>query len=341
MNALHFGFKLIELHLGANPVQFDVRRREDNLKPYRGKKIPITVTFSCTHRCNLVCVHCQAENSNTEKDIPSGRFLELIDEIADAGAVRIGFTGGEPLIRNDIGKALRRCKERGIITSLVTNGFLVYKYIEDLKNLSLLFVSLDGDQKVNDAIRGEHSFDKFVEAVELAKKHKIPVAALTTLSSMNFSVYKEMCKIITDLNIHWLVGVIQTRFTGKTDQDFQDGQLETMLAEITKIKNLRTSKGYIEAVRRNKTAEKCFAGIGYSIIAPDGMMYPCFPAQFDKTYTGVNLLKKNFGKAYQEMLLYRNTCDTCALACHLEANELYSFGLHNILQSFKMTQSLS
>lgn len=339
MSAIKFGLGLLDLYTHSNPKQFDIRKREDHLKPYTGKKIPLSVTFSCTHRCNLVCIHCQAENSDTAEEIPTVRFLELIDEIADAGCQKIGFTGGEPLMRKDIGEALERCYARGMVTTLVTNGFPVFKYMDKLKKLSLLFVSLDGDRKINDQIRGDKSFDKFLEAVKLAKEAGIPVAALTTLTSLNYPVIDEMCKIIEDLEIHWMVGVIQTRFTGFNEQDFSAGQLQHMVERISKVKHLRTSKSYLDFVLGKRSANQCFAGIGYAIIAPTGKLYPCFPAQFDHAgYSGISLFDKSFGQAFAELPIYRNTCDTCALACHIETNYLYLFGFDNIRQSFRLTK---
>ncbi len=342
MSAINFGLGLLDLYSGANFKQIDTRHSEDNRKPYEGKKIPLSVTFSCTHRCNLVCIHCQAENSDTADEIPSKRFVELIDEIADAGCQKIGFTGGEPLIRKDIGEALERCYARGMVTTLVTNGFPVFKYIDQLEKLSLLFISLDGNQEVNDRIRGEKSFEKFLEAVKLAKSRHIPVCALTTLTSMNYDVVDEMCKIVEDLGIHWMIGVIQTRFTGFAEQDFKQGQLEKMLERVSKVKNLRTSKTYMDFVLGKRAMSKCFAGIGYAIIAPTGKIFPCFPAQFDHaSYSGISVLDRNFGEAFQELPLYRATCDTCALACHIETNYLYLFNPDNIRQSFRLTKPIT
>lgn len=340
MSAFRFGLKLVDLHLSANPSQLDVKAM-DHMKPYQGKKLALNVTFSCTHRCNLVCTHCQAENSDTVSDIPTKRFLEIIDEVADAGCIKIGFTGGEPLMRKDIDQALERCYERSMVTTLVSNGYPVFKHIEKLKKLSLLFISMDGNQEVNDKIRGEGSFDKILEAVRLAKQNNIPVALLTTLCSMNYHVVKEMCEIVEDLEVHWMIGVIQTQFTGLTDQDFSKGQLREMLRTISKVKHLRTSKTYMDFALGKKKMPRCFAGIGYAIIAPNGVLYPCFPAQFDKRYTGVSIMEKNFSQAYQELPLYRATCDTCALACHMEANFLYQFSFENIRQSLKLTKPTS
>jgi MoaA/NifB/PqqE/SkfB family radical SAM enzyme len=335
MNAARFCSKLIQLHCGKKREQLSLDRANHGAA-YRGTKLPLQVTFSCTYRCNLKCAHCQAENSNVKDEISTKRFLEIIDEIAEAGAVRIGFTGGEPLIRKDMTEGLRHCYEHKILTTMVSNSYLVPQSIEHLKKLSLLFLSLDGTREAHEQIRGKGSFDQFLKAVRAAKDNGIPVAALTTLCSVNYPAIQEMCDLIKALDIHWLVGVIQTRFTGRTSQDLTQERLNEMLDKIEKVKNLRTAKAYLDLLRGKRQAPECFAGVGYAIIAPDGCLYPCFPAQFDKSYKGVSVLDKSFKQAFAELPLYRATCDTCTLACHIEANFLYQFEWASILQAIKL-----
>jgi len=337
MSAIRFGSKLTELYFGSVFSQL-TPKKEDDLKMYQGKKIPLSVTFSNTHRCNLVCSHCQSENSDTADDISTKRILEIVDEVADAGCLKLGFTGGEPLLRKDMPDVLQKCYDRKLVTTLVSNSFPVFRYIKDLRGLSLLFLSLDGNREVNDQIRGKKSFDKFLEAVHLAKENNIPVAALTTVSAMNMHVIEDMCQIIEDLNIHWLVGVIQTQFTGLHEQNHSQQQLQKMVQTISKVKNLRTSKSYLDFVLGKRSLPKCFAGIGYTVISPEGKIFPCFPAQFDKAYPGISILDKNFKEAFDQLPLYRNTCDTCQLACHIETNYLYLFKFDNIYQSYKLTK---
>lgn len=361
MGVIAFGTKVLRLWGGADFSQISLRR-EDHNKAYRGSRIPISVTISCTYHCNLACAHCQSENNNKLKDIPTDRMLSLVDEIADAGAAKIGFTGGEPLLRNDMGEVLRRGQKRGLVSSLVSNAWLVKRRIEDLKPLSLLFLSLDGDAKTHDSIRGPGNFAKFIEAVEAARAADIPVCALTTLMSNNFHCTQEMRRICDEMGLHWMVGVIQTEFTGRSEQEFKDGQLPEVIRIVESSPNNRASKRYFRFVLEDAPLERCWAGVGYAIVAPNGRIYPCFPAQFDHeayagvanlqgcpertiapadAYEGVSIMDRPFGQAFQEMALYRRTCESCRLACHAESNYLYEFTPDNILKSFKLMRPAS
>ncbi|MFC1678664.1 radical SAM protein [Elusimicrobiota bacterium] len=358
MGALDFGLKCLRIYAGADSSRLALRE-EDHNQPYRGTKIPTSVTLSATYRCNLNCRHCQSENDRNKPDIPTDRFLRLIDEIADAGATKVGFTGGEPLVRKDFGELVTRCQEKGLLVSVVSNSWLVKKRIDTLKGINLLFLSVDGNREVHDRIRGPGSWDKFLEAVDTAKSNGIPVAALTTLMSHNHPCLQEMADTFTELGIHWMAGLIQTEFTARTEQDLSAEQVRDMASILSRAPCLRTSKRYLRFMTSGKPMDRCFAGIGYCIVGPDAILYPCFPAQFDHEnyrgvanpevadrreaatapYSGVDLMTKTFGQAFEEMPLYRRTCRTCALACHAEANYLHVFDPGAILQSFHLMRA--
>lgn len=138
------------------------------------KRHPFGVGWNITHRCNLKCDYCKVWPNNTpEMDID--RVLVLIDELASLGTKFITFSGGEPLLYKGIGRAIDRSREKGIHVSLNTNGTLVKKYFNDIKNINEAQVSLDGPPEINDAVRGRGVYDKAIEAIKVFSDHGIPV----------------------------------------------------------------------------------------------------------------------------------------------------------------------
>jgi cyclic pyranopterin phosphate synthase len=113
---------------------------EDNF----GRKVT-NLRLSITPRCNLDCFYCHAEGEVHPREELS---LEEIQEILRVGAkfgIRsVKFTGGEPLLRNDILDIVRAVPD-GIEASLTTNGTLLEGLAHDLKaaGLSRVNVSLD------------------------------------------------------------------------------------------------------------------------------------------------------------------------------------------------------
>jgi MoaA/NifB/PqqE/SkfB family radical SAM enzyme len=338
LESVRFGLGLLRLHAGAAWSQILLKKEDDN-QPYRGRKIPLQITHSCTWKCNYKCIHCGALNDSSKKDASTESVLRMIDQAAKAGAVKMGFTGGEPLVRKDIPEIMERCAANGLVTSMVSNGLLVPQNVEVLKKLNLLFLSMDGNRAVHEHVRGTNSWDVLMKAIEIARVNRISVAALTTLGSFNVGCVEEMSKVIMEQKIHWMVGLVQVQFDGKQEQCISKEKIMQSVEILRKNRFLRTSRSYLEFICKDKPPRFCFAGIGYAFVSPDLVLYPCGPAYLDPSYPGISLESKSLEEAFNELPLYRRTCDSCRMACHIEANYLWLFSPDNIIQSMKLMKS--
>jgi len=125
--------------------------------PSADRQRPIVV-WNCTRKCNLDCVHCYS--SAGSKD-PSGvldteQSKSFIRDLADFGVPVILFSGGEPLLREDIFELANFAREQGIRTALSTNGTLISKDIaREINNASFaeVGISIDGIGAINDKFR--------------------------------------------------------------------------------------------------------------------------------------------------------------------------------------------
>lgn len=105
--------------------------------------------ISLTDRCNLRCFYCMP---NEEHDFaPSDRLMQAdeIEQIAKIfvahGVKKIRLTGGEPLVRKDAADIIRRLSKFPVKLTMTTNGVLLHKFIDLLKetNLQGINISLD------------------------------------------------------------------------------------------------------------------------------------------------------------------------------------------------------
>ncbi len=109
------------------------------------------VRLAVTSRCNLRCVYCMKEEhstqSNPEDELSREEIGRIIEVLADAGIRKVRFTGGEPLLRDDIVALVRHAKSVcGIETvSLTTNGVLLDRYLDRLLEAKLDGVNLSLD----------------------------------------------------------------------------------------------------------------------------------------------------------------------------------------------------
>lgn len=150
------------------------------------RSIPLLVGWSITDRCQLHCPYCGLYKKG-ENDLGTTRILEIIDELFKAGCRRIQFTGGEPLLRDDIGEVLVKCKKLGIATSISTNGLLAADRVKELSNAGQVNLSVDGPADVQDEIRGEGSFRAIKNSAEVLQKNKIPIRFASLLHAKSLS----------------------------------------------------------------------------------------------------------------------------------------------------------
>jgi MoaA/NifB/PqqE/SkfB family radical SAM enzyme len=78
-----------------------------------------------TRRCNMTCAHCSVESSPRIRQQPSEEFLEsIVTQAAAAGVRSVLFTGGEPMLCEQLVTRLVRLATRsGMATAITTNGF--------------------------------------------------------------------------------------------------------------------------------------------------------------------------------------------------------------------------
>ncbi|MFC6733121.1 MULTISPECIES: GTP 3',8-cyclase MoaA [unclassified Haladaptatus] len=136
------------------------------------------VRVSLTDRCNFDCVYCHNEglgdtrgpmdpqdNEMSADDVV--RFLEVVEEF---GVEKVKFTGGEPMLRQDLEEIIRRTPE-SMEVSLTTNGTFLPGRAEGLKEagLSRVNVSQDALDPTEFAeITKSGAYDRVLEGVQAA-----------------------------------------------------------------------------------------------------------------------------------------------------------------------------
>ncbi len=90
----------------------------------RSARHPIVAHLIPVRRCNLACGYCN-EFDNVSNPVPLPEMLKRIDRLAALGTTMITISGGEPLLHPDLDRMIARICERGIIPTLITNGYLL------------------------------------------------------------------------------------------------------------------------------------------------------------------------------------------------------------------------
>jgi radical S-adenosyl methionine domain-containing protein 2 len=112
-------------------VAVDLDTRQDANLPFsaiRGQIFSgLPVNFHLTRACNFSCGHCFATFQDVSKPSAATETLQIqvVSTLADRGAAKITFSGGEPLLVSWLPALLRRAHILGVTTCVVTNGSLL------------------------------------------------------------------------------------------------------------------------------------------------------------------------------------------------------------------------
>jgi len=157
------------------------------------KEKPELAAWEITRNCNLSCPHCYtASTRHLKNELTTQECLKLIDSMKALEVKVIGWTGGEPLLREDLEEITFYAKSRADITSgVTTNGILLTeKRGQSLKEAGVSFIqiSFDGSTPQRNAQMrkaSEEDFYKVIKAIRICKELGIKLNLAMLLGKEN------------------------------------------------------------------------------------------------------------------------------------------------------------
>jgi len=153
-----------------------------------GRRVPLTVMIAVTCRCQCDCAHCSASGlTDNGKELTTDEIKEILADARFIGSPKVGFTGGEPLLRKDIVELTAYASSLGLSVSIDTNGLLLdEKMAGALKDagISNINVSLDSsDARRHDRLRASPGcYEAAVKGVRACAELDIPCVVSTYLT---------------------------------------------------------------------------------------------------------------------------------------------------------------
>lgn len=179
-------------------------------------ELPVLSEVALTWRCNIKCRFCYAScTCISETDEESGMKELTTDEVKrvlnvirhDAEVPSVSFTGGEPVLREDLAELIAYASDSlKMRTNLITNGTLISpKTAEKFKEAGLASaqVSIESpDPDVHDSIVGvKNSFEASLEGLGALKDAGVAVHPHATLCRLNIHTLPEMAHFAKSLGI--------------------------------------------------------------------------------------------------------------------------------------------
>lgn len=256
----------------------------------------ISLRITLTNRCNVNCLYCHHDGMVKSKDEMTADELYTICKVAkNIGVKKIRLSGGEPLLKKDIVETVEKIASLDFKDiSMTTNGILLEKYAQDLKDAGLNRVNVSLDT-LN---RETYEFITKKDYLEDAKKGILkavevglyPVKInMVIMKDINQNEIKDMFRFCRDNDI--VLQIIELIESENCDDDkfsadyhykldMVEERLADMADEVHERKFMQGRKKYyidggeIEVVKPVDNSTFC-ANCSRLRITPDGKIKPC------------------------------------------------------------------
>ena len=247
-----------------------------------------------TYACPLQCPYCSnpVDMAKYKDELSTEDWIRVFREARKMGAVQLGFSGGEPLIRQDLEELIAEGRQLGYFTNLITSGVgLTENRIKAFKKSGLDHIQLSiqaPDKDLNDYIAGTECFEKKLKAAKLIKKYDYPMVLCFVRHRMTDDYVEPFMELAIKLDADY-VELAATQYTG---WDFinRDHLLPTReqldrsgtIAKTYQEKMKGKMKIYYVIQDHYETRPKpCMNGWGsiFLVVAPDGTALPCHSAR--------------------------------------------------------------
>ncbi len=297
---------------------------------------PLWLLAELTYRCPLHCVFCYNPvnyKSNTN-ELDTATWKRVLTEARQLGAAQLGFSGGEPLLREDLDELIGHAHQLGYYTNLITSGIgLTEARLENFKRLGLDHIQVsfqDATQAVNDALSDTKTFEKKLRIAKAVKAHGYPMVLNVVLHKLNLDHIENIIELALGLGVEYLE-LANTQYYGWAFQNKaaliptreQLEKAEQVVAQYREklgpsgMKLLFVVPDYFEG-----RPKPCMAGWGkvFLSISPDGTALPCQAARqlpgFEfpnvQTHTIADIWQKSDGfNRYRGDAWMKEPCRTC------------------------------
>lgn len=187
---------------------------------------PFITIWEVTRACALKCLHCRAEAQyqRDPNELTTEEGMKLIDQIAELGSPLLVFTGGDPLMREDIYTFMDYAIKKGIRVSMTPSATpkVTKEAMKKSKETGLArwAFSLDGSTaEVHDHFRGtKGSYDLTIKSIQYLKELNMPIQINTTVSRYNLHDLDNIAKLVEDFGAElWSVFFLVPTGRGQLD----------------------------------------------------------------------------------------------------------------------------
>jgi len=255
---------------------------------------PLWLLAELTYRCPLRCAFCYnpLDFARHEDELPTADWLRILREARELGAVQCGFSGGEPLLREDLEELVAQAHRLGYYTNLLTSGVgLTETRAVALKQAGLDHVQLsfqDSTREVNDFLSHTRTFDLKQKVARIIKAQGWPMVMNCVIHRLNIAHVDRIIEMADTLGAEYLE-LANTQYYSwafenrehllPTHAQLREAEEVTDAARIRLAGRMRLF--FVAPDYHEGKPKRCVNGWGSTLltVAPDGVALPCHTAR--------------------------------------------------------------
>jgi len=254
---------------------------------------PLWLLAELTYKCPLQCPYCSnpLDIARYKDELSTDEWIRVFREARAMGAVQLGFSGGEALVRKDLEELIAAAHDLGFYTNLLTSGVgMDERRIQAFKEAGLDHIQISfqaSSEEINNFIAGNNSFQHKLEMARLVKKYDYPMVLCFVLHRHNQDQVEQILEMALSLQADY-VELATTQYYGwallNRDQLLPTRE-QVEHAEAVAHRYQEKLKGrmriyYVVPDYYEERPKACMKGWGsiFLTIAPDGTALPCHAA---------------------------------------------------------------
>ncbi len=259
---------------------------------------PLWLLAELTYRCPLQCPYCSnpLDFARCHDELSTAEWIEVFRQAREMGAAQLGFSGGEPLVRQDLVELIASARGLGYYTNLITSGIgLTEEKIASFADAGLDHIQISfqaADEEVNNLLAGsQKAFAHKLEMARAVKKHGYPMVLNFVTHRHNIDNIDQIIRLCIELEADFVelatcqfygwaelnrAGLLPSKEQLVRAERITNEWRDKLAAENHPCKLIFVTPDYYE-----ERPKACMNGWGnlFLDITPDGTALPCHSAR--------------------------------------------------------------
>jgi len=259
---------------------------------------PLWLLAELTYRCPLQCPYCSnpLDFASNDRELATEDWVRVLRQGREMGAAQLGFSGGEPLVRQDLPELIAEARHLGYYSNLITSGLgLNASKVEAFADAGLDHIQVSfqaSDPELNNALAGsKKAFAQKLDMARAVKESGYPMVLNFVIHRHNIHQMNDIMDLCERLEADY-VELATCQYYGWAFKNREGlmpsrAQLEQAEREVNLYRQKLSDKGsamkliFVTPDYYEERPKACMNGWGslFLTVAPDGTALPCHSAR--------------------------------------------------------------